>query len=385
MKPHNAKRRSRKILFVLNDPRYFVTHRLALAHGVRSGGYDVHVAVPEEGDTPSVIKDAGFPVHFIPLDRQGVSPAKDFRSLVSLIVLYHRLEPSLVHHVTVKPVLYGSIAARMSRVPAVVNAVAGLGTLFAGNGFSSAVRSAVTRAAYRRAVRHRNARTIFQNCEDRDAFVRAGIVAEGTSLIIPGSGVDLSAFYPERVPDGPPIVVLAARLLKQKGVREFVAAARQIKEESIPARFALVGDGAGNRDAISESDLRAWRDEGVVEMWGWQDDMPAVMARASIVCLPSYYREGLPKGLIDACAGGRPIVTTDTPGCRDVVTHGDNGLLIPPRDVPALTQALRELLTDRFRRMAMGTRAREVAEARFDIAHVVRATIATYEKLGVPA
>lgn len=369
-----------RLLFVLNDPRFFLTHRLGLARAARDAGYEVTVAVPDEPGVAE-IREQGFPVETIPLQRQGTNPIADVRAILALWLLYRRLGPQIVHHVTVKPVLYGTIAARVANVPGVVNAIAGLGTLFAENGAVSQLRSAAMRMFYRMALRHRNAIVIFQNEADRELFVRAGISTLGQTVLVPGSGVDVEAFSVSPEPEGIPTVVLTARLLRQKGISEFVEASRRLRSEGVQARFVLVGDGAGNRDAVDQAELDQWRNEGVVELWGWQEDMPRVMQQTTIACLPSYYREGVPKALLDAAAAGRPIVTTDMPGCRDVVQHGVNGLLVPPRDATALASALRTLLTDAAARARFGAAGREIAVRHFNLQTVKATTLQVYGRL----
>lgn len=381
MRLPDSGREPRTVLFVVNDPRFFITHRMGLARGVRASGYDVHVAIPDRRNDVATIEAAGFPVHRVPIDSQGLNPLADFQTVFELWRLYRRLRPSIVHHVTIKPVLYGSLAARLANVPSVVNAISGLGLMFAAGTRFASLRAAMVCVAYRLFLSHPNTRVIFQNEQDRVVFVRARIVpVEHTALIV-GSGVELGAFAPHAVPDDPPIVVLPARFLRQKGIREFAEAAGILRAEGMAARFVLVGDFAGNRDAVSQSDLDRWCAAGVIENWGWTDNMPSVIARSSIVCLPSYYREGVPKALIDGCAGGRPLVTTDMPGCRDVVADGLNGYLIPPRDVPALVTALRRLLLDPAARGRMGKNAREIAEARYALESVIDATLRCYHAL----
>jgi glycosyltransferase involved in cell wall biosynthesis len=370
----------RKVLFVINDARFFVTHRLALAKGIRQAGYVVHIAAPAASDDAAsrVIREAGFPLHNVSIDRQGLNPVRDFVAFAVLLTLYYRISPSIVHHVTVKPILYGSLAARIVGTPAVVNAVAGLGRLFFPYSPTSRARAFLMRTLYRAVLRQPNTITIFQNGEDRSSFIHSRVVDEESSFLIEGSGTELERFSPSLRPDEPPIVLFPGRILRQKGVTEFFRAARQLKAEGSNARFAVVGDTAGNRDALRDEELQAVQREGIVELWGWSNDMPGVMSRAAIICLPSYH-EGLPKALIDACAAGRPIVATDIPGCRAAVADGVNGFLVPPRDVESLTSALRILLSDSSLRTRMGQRSREIAEDKFAIASVIASTLAVYE------
>jgi len=376
-----AENPSRRVLFVVNDPRYFVTHRLNLAKGVRAAGYEVHIAAPTGlyPEVESAIRDAGFPLHHVGIERQGTNVLRDAMVVLSLVRLYRRLRPQVVHHITVKPILYGSLAARIARVPATINAVSGLGRLFFAESVMDRIRIRLLRTLYKTVLRRKNTLSIFQNQDDRQKFLRAGITTQDSSVLIEGSGTDLHTFRPNAQPEDPPIVLLPARVLQQKGVGEFVAAARALRMEGANARFVIVGDSAGNRDAFPAEALDAARSQGWIETWGWLDDIPGVMAKAAIVCLPTYH-EGLPKALIDACAAARPIVATNIPGCRAVVTDGLNGILVPAKDATALAAALKTLLGDPVLRRQMGEAALSIAKARFDVAEVIRATIAVYER-----
>jgi glycosyltransferase involved in cell wall biosynthesis len=369
-----------RLLFVVNDAGFFLSHRLVLAEAARSSGYDVHVATPS-GEGVERITAHGFPYHPLRLSRRGSRPWSEAASITALVGLYQRLRPQLVHHVTVKPVLYGSMAARITGVPAIVNAVSGLGYVFIASGALAGTRRRAVLAAYRVALRGRGTRVIFQNEDDRGLFVAAGLVPRERTVLIRGSGVDLSAYRPGPEPPGPPIVVLPARMLRDKGVGEFVEAAATLRTQGIAARFVLVGDtDAGNPAAIPADQLRAWQADGIIEWWGHRKDMPGVLAGAHVVCLPSY-REGLPKALLEASAAGRPIVTTDVPGCREAVRQGENGWLVPVRESAALAERLRELILDPGMRARFGRRGREIAEAEFGVERVVAATLALYRSL----
>lgn len=368
------------VLFVLNDAPFFVSHRLPLAIGALEAGYDVHLACPASPVT-SDLRQLSIHVHEIPMDRRSSNPFTELRSFVSLVRLYRRLRPSLAHHVTVKPVLYGSLAARLTRVPAVVNAVSGLGYVFISEGWTARVRRTLVEFIYRRAFAHRHLCVIFQNPDDRDRFCRQKIARAEQTVLIRGSGVDLSSFMQRPEPDGIPVVMLASRMLWDKGVGEFVGAAERLGHAGVRARFVLVGDtDSGNPSAVSAEQLERWVDAGIVEWWGRRNDMPAVLASSSIVCLPSY-REGLPKVLLEAAAAGRPIVTTDVPGCREVVRDAENGYLVAARNPDALAQAIARLVKDAALRAKMGARSREIAESEFGVERVVEATLVLYDRL----
>jgi len=255
------------------------------------------------------------------------------------------VSPTLVHNVTVKPVLYGTLAARMLGVPAIINAISGLGYAFSDE--SRWMLASVLRSAYRFVLRSPRVHVIFQNDDDAHEFVSAGLAMPGQGVLIRGSGVDLTRFHPApEDPATPPLIVLPARMLRDKGVVEFSTAARLLGERGCRARFALAGPlDPANPAALTHSEILQFTVGAPVEWLGHVEDMPELYRRAHVVCLPSY-REGLPKSLIEACAAGRPVVTTDVPGCRAVVTHGVNGLLVPARNAGALADALQRLIED---------------------------------------
>jgi len=369
-----------RLLLTVNDAGFFLSHRLPIALAAREAGHDVHIATAP-GPAVERIVARGLPHHPVPISRSGLNPLGEFRCVAALTRLYRRLRPDIVHHVTIKPVLHGGLAARLARVPATVSAISGLGYVFVDRARRPAPLRRAARAFYRLALRQRNGRVIFQNPDDRDAFVRGGLVQAGHAALIKGSGVDLARFAPAPEPPGEPMVVLPARMLWDKGVGEFVAAARRLRADGVKARFVLVGDtDPGNPTAIPPARLEAWRAEGAVEWWGHRDDMPAVLAGAHVVCLPSY-REGLPKSLIEAAACARPMVATDVPGCREIARDGENALLVPARDDNALAMALARLIGDPALRRTLGGRGRAIAEAEFAVERVVAQTLALYDAL----
>jgi len=238
--------------------------------------------------------------------------------------------------------------------------------------------------AYRVALHHPCTRVIFQNPDDRAFFTQHHLIDPAHTVIIKGAGVDMTRFVPTPEPTaGPPLVLLPSRMLWDKGVAEFVTAAERLRAEGVQARFVLLGDtDPDNRAAVPRARLEAWDRAGAVEWWGYHagSEMPALLAQSALICLPSY-REGVPKALIEAAAAGRAIITTDTPGCRELVPRGENGLLVPVRDADALTGALRALLNDPARRRAMGTQGRVLAEAEFSLHQVIDETLAVYAAL----
>jgi glycosyltransferase involved in cell wall biosynthesis len=363
-----------KLLFFVTEDWYFVAHRLALAVAAKEAGYAVSVVtrVRKHGE---IIRAAGLMLIPFENSRRSLNPFGELWTLLRLTRLSLRERPDVVHHIAIKPVLYGSIAARIARTPRVINALAGMGWLVTTGGMTRWLKPVVRRAL---GLMLRSGTVLVENPDDARTLVRMG-VPEGRIRRLAGSGVDLQRFAPHAEPDGVPVVLLSARLLWHKGVGEFVAAARLLKERGISARFLLAGEpDLGNAAAIPREQIDKWVAEGVVEYLGWVADMPRLLASSCIVCLPSYYGEGIPMALIEAAAAGRPIVTTDMPGCREAVRNGDNGLLVPPRNAPALAEALTRLILDSKLRREMGCRGRQRAEQEFGAAKIIAQTLELY-------
>ena len=365
-----------KLLFLVTEDWYFVSHRLPLAVAAKEAGFDVAVAT-REGRQADVIRGAGIRLIPFTLSRRGGHP---FREVAALWFLYRREKPDLVHHVALKAVMFGALAAWLARVPAQVNAVAGLGWLFTSSDGVVRLARPVLRWIIARLLSRPHSLAIVQNPEDGSLLERSGVPAMRLRLIR-GAGVDTRIFRPVTPPPGPVCIVLVARMLWDKGVGEFVEAARRLTEAGVAARFVLVGDpDPANPASVPESTLRSWRGQHGVEWWGRREDMPAVLQAAHIACLPSY-REGLPKSLLEAAACGLPIVTTDAPGCREVVRDGMNGLLVPVRDAVALAAALKKLIDDAALRRRMGEQSRLRAESEFGLETVIAQTLAVYREV----
>lgn len=369
------------LMFVVTEDWYFVSHRLALAQRAVSEGFRVIVAtrVSNHGET---IRHAGCELVSLRWRRRGGSPLGEVATLVRLVKLYRRYRPAVVHHVALKPVIYGSLAARIARVPGIVNAVAGLGYVFTAPTSHARLLRGIMRVALRMAFSRAHTTIIVQNPDDEETLLQGGLVRADQTRLIRGSGVDLDEFHVTDFPDGVPTVVLASRMLWDKGVGKFVEAAKTLQAEAVAARFVLVGDtDPDNPRAVPRAQLSQWHENGVVEWWGHRSDMAAVFAGSHVVCLPSTYGEGIPKVLIEAAAAGRPIVATDAPGCREIVRNGENGLLVPMHDPVALGKALRTLIGDHALRREMGARGRKLVEAEFAIERVLDDTMAVYREL----
>lgn len=372
---------TRRLLIVVNADWFFLSHRLPIAIEAQRHGYKVHIAAGLT-DKLDELRRYGLVVHPLALERSSASLSNAWRTMVELWTVFRAVRPDVVHLVTIKPVLLGGLVARFSGVPAVVAAVSGLGFVFVSRGAKAAVRRWLVGALYRVALGHRNLKVIFQNPDDLSRLARVVHLPASKVEMIRGSGVDLSQYRLTPLPSGVPVVVLAARLLADKGVREFVQAARLLKQRGAMARFCLVGTvDPANPASLTDADLAQWSSEGVVELWGHRSDMPRVLAAAHVVVLPSYYGEGLPKVLIEAAACGRAVVTTDHPGCRDAIEPGVTGVLVPVRNDVALADAIEGLINDPARCRAMGNAGRALAERAFDLRQVVAAHLRIYQEL----
>lgn len=371
----------RKLMFLVTEDWYFVSHRLELAIAARQAGFDVVVAT-RVGRHAKRITDAGLTLCPVAFNRGGLNPLQELRTVLHLVDLYRRVAPDIVHHVALKPVIYGSLVARIMGTKGVVNALAGLGHVFSSVGLQAKILRSIARSALKFACGGKNTRFVVQNPEDRTRLIAEGLADPGSIRLIRGAGVDPNAYRQVNVASEMPLVILPARLLRQKGVGEFVEAARLLRAEGIKARFALVGKpDLANPGSVSQHEIDAWVAEGVVEFWGWQEDMPSVFAQAQIVCLPTYYGEGLPKSLLEAAVSGCAIVTTDIPGCREIVQHGFTGWLIPARDVGALAKVLRQAIEQPGLREQYGKSARSSVAASFSMDRVVKETIEVYHEL----
>jgi glycosyltransferase involved in cell wall biosynthesis len=370
-----------KILIVVNVDWYFWSHRLPLARALRASGNEVVVVAAEERGFRPRIEAEGF--RFVPLRlrRGSTNIISELRTFFDFLRVYRRERPDAIHHVSIKPILYGSIAARFAGRPAVINAVTGLGYMFLPD-VRHSILGRLTSWMYRLACAGRRTLVLCQNPEDRAALVARGIVPAERTALIRGSGVNVHDFAPSAEPEGTPIVLISGRMLWDKGVGEFVEAARLLRARGVAHRAVVVGiPDEENPNSIPESVLRSWHNDGVIEWWGLRDDMPSVMAQAAVVTLPSCYPEGVPKVLIEAAASGRAIVATDVPGCREIARQGVNADLVPPRDATRLADAIQALLADPARRAAYGQAGRQLAVAEFSEERVLADTLALYRRL----
>ena len=369
-----------KLLFLVTEDWYFVSHRLQLARAARDAGAEVLVMTHITKFRP-VLEREGFMIIPWQISRRSLNPFRELYVFCQVVRAYKRERPDLVHHVALKPIVYGGLASRLcGRVPS-VNAITGLGHVFTSSLRKPRLLRSALSSILRSLFNTNGVRVIFQNHDDLNLLVGEGVVSRKRSLVIRGAGVKADEFLPRPEPSDVPIVMLASRMLWDKGVGEFVSAASKLRQSSLAARFVLVGrTDPENPSSVKDDQLREWESAGLMEWWGHRNDMAAVIAQSNVVCLPSY-REGLPKVLIEAAACGRAIVATDVPGCREVVRHGDNGLLVPPRNADALAHALATLVKDPALRARMGARGREIAVQEFSDDTVLSQTMLVYREL----
>ncbi|HLU02453.1 MAG TPA: glycosyltransferase family 4 protein [Advenella sp.] len=368
----------RSLMFVVNNPAFFLSHRLPIALAAKEQGYEVSVATMD-GAAVQAITSHGLTHHVLPMSRSGMNPLAELRTLYAIYRLLRRERPDIVHLVTIKPVLYGGIAARLAGVKGVVSAISGLGFIFTRERKGIDWVRLITQQLYRFALGHRNSRVIFQNGNDRDILSGIGAVRSDQVVMIRGSGVDLEKYAAVPEPPLPVTIIFVARLLRDKGVIEYVDAAGMSRRDGKPYRWLVVGNpDPGNPASVTQQEAGAWGDR--VQWLGERNDIAALYADAHIVVLPSY-REGLPKSLVEAAACGRAVITTDVPGCRDAIEAGETGMLVPVRDARAIYEAVCELAENTQKRQAMGQAGRALAQEAFDIRKVVQAHLDIYQAL----
>lgn len=371
-----------KVVLFANTDWYLWNFRRSLALALKTAGYEVLMLSPS-GEYSGRFAEIGLRWRPIAMDRRSLNPLRELGVIWRLVCLLRRERPALIHGFTIKCTVYGSLAARLARVPTRINAVAGMGYVFSSNATKARLLRPVVRAVLRIVLGGKRARLILQNQDDVKLFESAGLINSTHVHLIPGSGVDCVRFTPRATQhdEGPLRVLLAARLLWDKGIGEYVEAGRAMRARGVTAKFLLAGTpDAGNPAAVPEMTLHEWVAEGIVEWLGHVEDMAALFRSVDVVVLPSY-REGLPKSLIEAAACGLPVVTCDTAGCREVVTHDVDGLLIPPRNVHALAGAIARLLDDPELRQRLGQAARAKALVEFDERIVIERTLAVYREL----
>lgn len=389
-----------KLLYFIGVDWFFYSHFLDRAIAAKEAGYDVVVLTGITRDD-DLLSQHGIKLIGIPIERRSLNPIGLIRNLVDVTRVLKQEKPDIVHQIALKPILVGSIACRLLRIKRVISAVVGLGFAFSSEKGSAQIVRRMLSFLFGLVLDKRHSKTVFENSDDRDYFINQGWVNQENAVLIRGAGVDTERFTPnlretfahdeqqqsgldetQSLPDrNLPIVMLLSRMLWDKGVGEFVEAARQLQNGKPYARFVLVGDpDDDNRGAISRDQLAAWQQEGVIEWWGFKPDVENILAQATISCLPSY-REGLPKSLLESIAMGLPCIATDVPGCREAVIDGVNGFLVPARNSTALAASIKLLLQDVELQKKFGKASRQLAVENFSREIVNEQTCALYRQV----
>ncbi len=365
---------------IVNEDRFFLSHRKEIALTAMKAGWDVTVVCKDTGQREEV-KALGLKMLELPVNPTGMNPRQELRTWWFLYTLYRKNCDAIIHHVGLKSILWGGLAAKLARVHGVVNAVSGLGSVFSNEKVGMTMKGILW--VIRFSNNRKNVKVIFQNHEDEALFLKYGVVKKDQIEFIKGSGVDLNNFkYVPEPESGALKVVFTARMVKEKGILELIEAAERLRKDyEGKVEFWLCGRLAANTDAISREELESLCDGKYIKWLDFQKDIKSILAQSHIMAFPSHYREGVPKSLIDACAIGRPIVTTNSIGCKDVVDDGINGFLVPVRDSEALAQKLRILIEDKELRVRMGKASRNKAEREFDIKKVIKRHLEIYKAL----
>ena len=372
----------KKILFIVSEDWYFVSHRFNLAKEAISKGYEVSL-LTNVNSHKNEIESAG--INLLPwsLQRNSFNPIKEIRSIIQIISAINFIQPSLVHSVALKPILYSSIASKFSCVKSIVFAFAGLGYLFTSNKFLIKIGRFPVVISLRLLLNNDNSNFIFQNQDDIDIFLTLKIAKESNINLIPGSGVDTNRFFPDfqKVRDSVPIIILPARLLWDKGIGDFVKAAKILRDKDFNARFVLVGQFDPHNPAnIPQSKIDEWVRNKIIEYWGFQENMPKILNQSTIVCLPSY-REGFPKVLLEAASCSKPIIATDVPGCRQAVHHNKNGLLVPLRNPKVLAGSIEKMVNDKDLCEKMGEAGLKRVHSELSQEIISKKTFSIWEKI----
>jgi glycosyltransferase involved in cell wall biosynthesis len=369
---------ARTLVFLLTEDWFFASHFWARGLAAKAAGWRV-VLVARESEATARIRASGIEVVPVAFIRRRLNPFAELMFTFELARVYRRLRPDIVHHIALKPIVIGGLAARLAGIRRIVNAPVGLGFVFSSDRALAKLLRPLVSLGLRVTLTPPGAKAIFENPDDLAVLSAAGMVRADDAVLIRGAGVNTEEFHAAPEPAGAIRVILIARMIREKGIADFCDAARRLKGA---AEFILVGaPDPGNPNTVTEAELRAWEAEGIVTWLGARRDIAALLRGAHIAVQPSTYREGLPKSALEAMASGRPLVATDIPGCREAVVHGETGFLVPPRDPAALAAAIARLIGDPALRAAFGKAARRRAEQEFAEPIICAQTLRVYDAL----
>ena len=368
----------KKILYIINVDWFFISHFLPIAIEAKKRGFEVHIACGLT-DRLEFLEQNGFIVHTLNISRSGTGLIKEFASIIDIFKIIKLVNPEIVEFLTIKPVLYGGIISRLLPSRKKVFYITGLGYVFIQNGFKGTFVKSIVKALYSLALSGKNTTVITENIFDKNLISSLNTVNKEHIKIIKGAGVDLSQYNYIEEDNRQVIVVMASRLLRDKGVFEYIEAAKLLKNKGLNVRFELYGDAdEGNPTAVSQNELERIREEGYVTVNGFTSNIASVFSKSNIIVLPSY-REGFPKVLVEAAACGRAVITTDVPGCRDAIVVNESGLLCKVKDAQSLAQQIEKLIVDDILRTKMGKAGRRLAEKEFDITKIIQEHFQAYE------
>lgn len=371
----------KKLFIVVNQDWFFLSHRLPIGISAKDAGWDVTIVCEDTGVSYKIV-EAGLKAVNMPINKSGTNISDELKTLTFLYRLFRREKPDVVHLVGLKIILWGSIACRLAGVKKMVSAVCGLGVLF-DEAHAKSLMSRMILKVLKRTHKGDGVRVVFQNNDDKKLFVDNGIISEERCVFTNGSGIDLANYdYTPEPKDEPIRVIFTARMVKDKGTLVLIEAAKKLEQTYRKrVRFLLCGGLDSNPNGITKEQLESLCDGEYIQWLGHRKDVLDLLKSSHIMAFPSWYREGLPKSVIEAEAVGRPVVTTDSVGCRDTVIDGYNGIIVQPKDSDELASALKRLIDNPELRQTMGMNARKFAEERFSIADVIHEHLVMYDSL----
>ena len=376
----------KKIIINLTEDWFFVSHFLERAVDAINSGYEVYISC-NETTKRKIIENHNIKFLHLALDRRGINPFYELLIVLKYCFLFYKIKPDIVHNVGSKPIIYGSIAAKFLNIKSLINAPIGLGFAFSSDTFRAKLLKPIlifllSQTLNKHHGKGKTNRVIFENSDDMNFFIRRKIVNKSDARLIRGAGVEIDYQYKKKKKINKNVTIsLVARMLKDKGIFEFVNAARILKKKNFRCRFLLVGDiDQKNPSSLKTNTLKIWHEKGIIEWLGWIDNIKEILLETDILCLPSY-REGLPKSLLEGAAIGLPLVTTDTVGCRDIVVDGLNGYLVPVKDSVNLALAIEKLIRDKDLREKMGNESFKLAKSKFSSKIINSQTISLYNEL----
>ncbi len=378
----------KKIIINLTEDWFFVSHFLSRAIDAKKAGYDVYISCNEKKDR-KYIEKKGITFFSLPLDRRGLNPIYELNTFLRYFYIFNKVKPDIVHNVGPKPIIYGSIVAKLVKIKSVINAPIGMGYVFTCSSLKAKLLKRILLFLFKFTLnkhhgRNKKNRVIFENSDDMNFFINSKIVNANEAILIRGAGVEIDKELIKRKKENQiPTVTLVGRMLEDKGIYEFVEAAKILKNKKIRSRFLLIGDtDEKNPTSIKKSILKDWNDKKIIEWFGWVKDVKYLLLETDILCLPSY-REGLPKSLLEGAAIGLPLITTNTVGCREVVLDGINGYLVPIKESIKLSLAIEKLIVNKELRVRMGKESFKLAKTEFSSEIINSQTISVYDELSI--